>query len=170
MANERARSRVIPEHRRHKLTGRKSSFSFLRLPNFMLESKEWAALSANAVKLLLDMAKLYRGNNNGNLSMAWSRLCNEGWSSENTMRRARIELLAAGFLICTRQPLRKRCGLYAISWEPIDECPGKFLEVKKERVASQLWRNEKQNRNSHGGGKSPSGEDQQVPFAATTDA
>lgn len=145
-----ANTRRVAERKRAKFTGRVSEHTFLRLPHFMLESKQWTQLSANAKALLIDMAKLYRGNNNGDLSMAWSRLCKEGWSSENTARRARDELLEAGFLICTRQPLRKRCGLYAITWEPVDECPNKFLEVRKEQVASHLWRN----RNCHGGGKS----------------
>lgn len=145
----------IPERKRSKYTGRGKDHSFLRLPHYILESKEYACLSPIAVKLLLDTAKLYRGANNGNLSAPWSRLSTEGWSSENTMRRALQELLLTGFLICTRQPLRKRCGLYAISWWPIDACPGKCLEVKEERVASHLWQNQKQNRNSHHGCKRP---------------
>lgn len=133
--------KAIPERKRVKHTGRGKDHSFLRLPHFLLQSKEFAALSAVAVKLLLDMAKLYRGSNNGNLSMAWSRLSEEGWSSEATMRRARDELLQSGFLLCTRHGNRKRCGLYAISWEPIDRCEGKFLEMASEHAASHLWRN-----------------------------
>lgn len=137
MANDR---KVIAQHKRPKLKGRQGIHSFLRLPHFLIESKEFADLSANAVKLLLDIAKLYRGNNNGDISAAWSRLSKEGWAAENTMRRALHELLEAGFLVTTRHGVRKRCSLYGITWEPIDKCPGKSLEIKEERVASQLWR------------------------------
>ncbi|HXI15017.1 MAG TPA: hypothetical protein VNM48_01505 [Chloroflexota bacterium] len=146
------RGKRIPEHKRRRYTGRGADYSFLRLPHFLLESAEFAALSNAAARLLLDLAKRYRGRNNGDISCPWSRLSKEGWSSENTVRRALHELLAAGFLICTRSPMRKRCGLYAITWEAVDECPGKMLEVRPERVPSQLWRN----RNSNGGGKGAS--------------
>lgn len=133
--------RISPA-KRTKLKGRSGiGPPFLRLYRFMVESPEFAALSPIAVKLLVDLGKRYKGYNNGDLSVPWSNLSKEGWSSEHTMRRALHELLATGFLVCTRQPLRKRCGLYAITWEPVDLCEGKCLEVAPSHKASHLWRN-----------------------------
>ena len=134
----------IPEHKRAKHTGRGKENSFLRLPHFLLDSDEFAALSGNAIKLLLDAAKEFKGANNGNISLAWSRLSTRGWVSQGTAHRAKQELLQAGWLICTRQGGKHRCSLFALSWEPIDDC-SKYvqLEVGPERVASHLWKNQK---------------------------
>lgn len=134
----------IPERKRWKLTGRGKSHSFLRLPHFLLESAEFAELSPSAVKLLLDVALLYKGSNNGDLEIVWSSLKVRGWRSKATIQKARDELLVDGWLRCTRHGGRNRCSLYAITWEAIDACPDKGLEVAPEKVASHLWR--KQNR------------------------
>lgn len=139
MAN--APGKRIPERKRAKHTGRGKDHSFLRLPHFLLDSPEFARLSGNAVKLLLDAAKEFKGTNNGNLNLAWSRLAERGWVSQGTAHRAKHELLAAGFLECTRHGGRNRCSLYAITWEPIDACDKVQLEVAPTRIASHLWRN-----------------------------
>lgn len=131
----------IPEHKRWKHTGRGKDHSFLRLPHFLLDSPEFARLSGSAVKLLLDAAKEFKGANNGNLNLAWSRLAQRGWVSQGTAHRAKHELLAAGFLECTRHGGRNRCSLYAITWEPIDACDKAQLEVAPTRIASHRWRN-----------------------------
>jgi hypothetical protein len=131
----------IPEHKRAKHTGRGKEHSFLRLPHFLLDSAEFAGLSGNAIKLLLDAAKEFKGSNNGNLNLAWSRLSQRGWVSQGTAHRAKHELLASGFLTCTRHGGRNRCSLYAITWEPIDRCEAVQLEVAAQHVASHCWRN-----------------------------
>ncbi len=142
MFNER--SKGIPERKRQKHTGRGKDHSFLRLPHFLLDSEEFAALSGNAIKLLLDAAKEFKGANNGNINLAWSRLASRGWVSQGTAHRAKHELLEQGFLRCTRHGGKNRCSLYALTWEPIDQCEKVNLEVASERVASHAWR--KQNR------------------------
>lgn len=134
----------IPERKRWKHTGRGKGHSFLRLPHFLLDSAEFSELSGSAVKLLLHVAVLYKGANNGNLELVWSSLKLRGWRSKATIQKARDELLAAGWLLCTRHGGKNRCSLYAITWEPIDECPDKGLEVPAQKVAAHLWR--KQNR------------------------
>lgn len=134
----------VSERKRWKHTGRGREHSFLRLPHFLLESHEFAELSFAAVKLLLEVAMLYKGGNNGDLELVWSKLKERGWRSKATIQKARDELLATGWLVCTRHGGKNRCSLYAITWEPIDDCPGKQLEMGAEKVASQRWR--KQNR------------------------
>lgn len=145
--------RKIPERKRPKYTGRGREHSYLALPHYLLDSAEFAALSPVAVKLLLQVAAKFRGKNNGDLAIVWSDFRNRGWNSETTLQRAREELLAAGWLRCTRIPLKRRCGLYAVTWLPVDECEGHFLEVAAERVASNAWR--KQNQTPRNWSKDP---------------
>ncbi|WP_223620589.1 hypothetical protein [Lysobacter sp. ESA13C] len=134
------RGNRIPERKRAKLTGRGKGHSILRLPHFLLDSAEFSRLSGNAIKLLLDAATEFKGSNNGNLNLAWSRLSQRGWVSQGTAHRAKHELLSSGFLACTRHGGKNRCSLYAITWEPIDRCQAVQLEVAAQQVASHLWR------------------------------
>lgn len=120
-------------------TGRRPGHSFLALPHCILESEHYAALSAQAVKLLLDIGGQYRGSNNGDLVATWKYMHKRGWRSRNTLAYAKAELLAAGFIEKTREGGLRFPVLYAISWLSIDECGGK-LEVAATRVASNRWR------------------------------
>ena len=135
-----ATGKRIPERKRVKHTGRGKGHSFLRLPHFLLESQEFAELSFSAVKLLLEIARLYRGGNNGNLELVWSELKGRGWRSKATIQKARDELLDKGWIRCTRHGGKNRCSPYAITWEPIDDCGDRGLEVPPERLPSNLWR------------------------------
>lgn len=124
---------------RLKAKGRRDSWTFAKLPHHILESREYAVLSGSAVKLLIDLLGQFRGQNNGDFTIAWSVLRQRGWRSRDTLYRARTELLDGGWIIQTRQGGKHRCSLYAITWLPIDECGGK-LDEKPTRVASNTWR------------------------------
>lgn len=137
MRDERKR---IPEWKRPKHTGRGAGHSFLQLRHDLLKSREFNALSGSAIKALLFLAAQYNGRNNGDLSAAKSMLLAAGWRSGATGRRAINELLDAEFAVVTRHGDRRRCTLYAVTWLPIDECPGKGLERPSERVASDAWK------------------------------
>lgn len=128
------------DRKRFKHTGKGKSHDYLQLFTFMLESAEFSALSGSAIKLLLDVGARYKGSNNGDLSIVWKDLRRRGWSSQGTVHRAKTELLASGFLICTRHGGKNRCSLYGITWKPIDACTRAQIEVAPERVASHLWR------------------------------
>lgn len=144
-----------PSARRLKATGKGKGHSFLRLPHFLTDSPEFGELRPVAVKLLVEIARQFRGKNNGDLSVPWKLLKKRGWSSEWTVKRARDELLAAQFIRTTRHGANKVCSLYAITWEPVDACEGKFLEVAAESVASHAWK-KKQNQHCHHGSDSTS--------------
>ena len=118
MVSEKYRSRT-------KVRGRRSTRPFISIPHDALEHPSFAALSAHAVKLLLDVAKQYRGANNGDLTAIFTVLQRERhWKSRETLHRALGEVLQAGFLMRTRKG--KRIGgthcpsLYAITWWAID--------------------------------------------------
>lgn len=128
----------IPERKRAKVTGRGKGHSFLRLPHYILQSPEWAALSGNGIKLAMDVATQYRGQNNGDLCIAWAIMKPRGWRSQDTLNRAKRELLGASWIVCTRQGGKHVASLYALTWEPIDACGGKH-DWPAERVASNAW-------------------------------
>jgi hypothetical protein len=133
----------IPERKRAKVTGRGKGPSFLRLTHHLLDSEEFGALSAHATKLLIELARKYKGNNNGDLSCAWSDCRKRGWRSKAALQRARDELLAACFIIVTRHGGKHVSSLYALTFEPIDACEGKGLEIGPTTTASHAWRKNK---------------------------
>lgn len=137
MRDERKR---IRESKRLKHTGRRAGHTFLQLRHDLLKSRQFNALSGNAVKVLLFLAGQFNGRNNGDLSATETMVLRAGLCSGTTAAKALKELEAAGFIVITRHGHRRRCHLYAVTWLPIDECPGKGLERPSERVASDVWK------------------------------
>lgn len=126
--------------RRLKAKGRKVEGPFLAMPRAVLDSPAFLSLSLKSRALLLDLGVQYRGNNNGDLSAPWSYLRKRGWKSRQTIERAIKELLDVGLIEKTRQGGLHWPNLYALGWQPIDECGGK-LEVLPTAVAPGRWRN-----------------------------
>lgn len=128
-----------PARKRVKFCGKGKDHTFVRLPHFMVNSPQFEELPPSATKLLVYIAKLFNGYNNGNISMAWSDMRRRGWSSQGTLNTAKDALLKSGFIICTRHGGKNRCSLYAVTWEPVDAV-GPAIEVARQRIASHLWR------------------------------
>lgn len=126
---------------RLKSKGRRDGGSYIAMPHIILESAEYAALSPQAVKLLIDLFSQFRGVNNGDLSAAWKIMSARGWRSKATLYRALHELIANGWIEMTRRGGIHRCSLYAVTWLAIDECGGK-LDVSPTRIASGKWKKE----------------------------
>lgn len=112
----------------------KGKQSFAGIPRIVMNSESYRSLSAGAVKLLLELAYQYRGNNNGDLTVSWTVLNKRGWKSKDPIRKARDELLGADLIVRTRTAIRAnpggKCDLFALTWQRIDDCLGKNLEVK----------------------------------------
>ncbi len=115
---------------------------FAGIPRLVMDSSDYLNLSGNAVKLLIELCRQYRGNNNGDLTIAYSLLKHRGFNSKDTIKRASKELLAANMIVLTRTGRftnpNGRCALYALSWQPIDECGGK-LEVNSTTTPSRKF-------------------------------
>ena len=80
--------------------------------------------------LLFDLVAQYRGENNGDLSAAWSQMQARGWKSKETLFKAKSELIALGLIVETRKGARpNKASLYACTWMALDHCGGK-LEIK----------------------------------------
>lgn len=125
---------------RLKAKGRADFGSYVAMPHAILESQEWAALTAFEVKLLLDVYGQYNGKNNGTLSAAWALMRPRGWRSESTLSRALTGLLVKCFLIKTRQGGKHRCSFFAVTWREVQECDGKH-DMRPTNTAPGTWKN-----------------------------
>ena len=106
---------------------------FAGIPVVVMDSPDYAGLSYKAKALLFDLAYQYRGHNNGDLTVALSVLKKRGWKRGATITDTVKELTNANLIIKTRQGQwcnpGSKCALYALTWQPINDCRGKDLEV-----------------------------------------
>jgi len=103
---------------------------FLHLPDVLTAHVDFYSLSGSATKLLIYVARQYNGRNNGDLCAALTLLKPFGFNSNSQLKRAKRELIEKNLLIETRQGgLGIGPSLFAITWQPINECPGKHLDV-----------------------------------------
>ncbi|CAG1013308.1 hypothetical protein ANAEL_04665 [Anaerolineales bacterium] len=97
------------------------------IPFAVLNGAAFIGLSAHARMLLFDLAAQYRGNNNGDLCMAFKMMKPRGWKSEETLGKAKLELLESGLIVETRKGARpNKCSLFALTWYALDDCDGKL--------------------------------------------
>lgn len=104
------------------------------------------------MKLLLDIAAQYRGDNNGDLCAAWKVMQKRGWRSEDTLNKAKKELVAANLIADTRKGgFPNRTTLYGPTWFKLDHCNGNldiaavafpfggFLSPELQGIAARPW-------------------------------
>ncbi|EWH00458.1 helix-turn-helix domain-containing protein [Halomonas sp. BC04] len=100
---------------------------------------DFRELSPSALKVLLALGYQYNGSNNGDLSATHKTMREWGGMAEATLSRALRELQERNLIIKTRTNYKgrdgARCALYGLTWAPIDECPGKMLEIHPSIVA-----------------------------------
>lgn len=98
---------------------------FILLPFVVVDSAAFQGLSGPAVRLLIDMARqLRKEGNNGSLTATMATLAKRGWSSNDTLTRARRELEAAGLIQETRKGKRPNtAALFAVTWRGYDFNP-----------------------------------------------
>ncbi len=132
----------MSQRKRWQHKGRSDTASFVTIPHFVLQSDQWAAMDAYAMKLLFELVRQYRGNNNGDLSATADMLKDRhnSWASKDTLPRKLRHLEDHGWIIRTRQGGRHiGCNLYAITWWPANESEkhGHPAESKP----SHAWKN-----------------------------
>ena len=125
--------------KREKAKGRRERGSFVAMPHSVLRHRKFAELSPRATKLLMDLASMYVGDNNGDFSIAWRVMSSRGWRSKDQLYKALSELSDAGFVMKTRQGGKHKASLYALTLWPIDECDGK-LDVPATKTAPASWK------------------------------
>jgi hypothetical protein len=128
-----------PNQKRLRNKGRATTGSFVSLPHDLLSHDSFATLRPRATKLLIDIAAQYRGSNNGDLCAPLSLMKKRGWNSSDQLFKAKDELVDRGLILVSRQGGLNQCNLYAITWQPIDECKGK-LDIAPTHVAPHHWK------------------------------
>lgn len=97
------------------------------LPNVVTDHPDYIAMSFAAKSLLVDVGSQFNGRNNGDLCASMAIMKRKGWTSKDTLTRAKRELIDRGWLIETKVGgMNIGPSLYAISWQPIHECGGKL--------------------------------------------
>lgn len=126
-----------------KAKNRRPTVWFSRLPAVLMDTEDFRKLSGSAHKILLALLRQYRGNNNGDLSITFSEAKHWGIGSKATLQKAKQELIDRNLIIKTREGCfinpGAKCDLFAITWEPIDECDGK-LDVAPTTTAPRKFR------------------------------
>ena len=103
---------------------------FLHIHKPLLDCSDFISLKGNSIKLLIDIAQQYNGYNNGDLCAALSIMKPRGWNSNQQLSKSLKELIDKNMIMLTRQGgLNMGQNLYAITWQPINECNRK-LDVK----------------------------------------
>lgn len=98
---------------------------FVALPHVVLDSPAYRALSHPARALLIEVARQFRGDDNGRMLLSRKYLGERGWTSADVIQRAKSELLDAGFLHVTVMGQRpNRAGWYALTWMSLDKLDG----------------------------------------------
>jgi hypothetical protein len=118
---------------RIKVQGRRITGRFIGLPHVVVKNKDYIELSYKSKALLIDLMLQYNGKNNGDLTAALAILRDRGWKRQATVGEAVKELIDANLIIRTREGQFRnpfsRCALYAITWQPIDDCKDKDLNI-----------------------------------------
>lgn len=117
---------------RLKSKGRQETGYFIRIPWLLFDHPDFASLSGSALKVLLGLIRQFRGANNGDLSASFGQAKKWGIGSRTSLVKALDELRVKRWIVRTREGHFTnpggRCALYAITWQPVNDCPGKDLE------------------------------------------
>ncbi len=98
---------------------------FVPIPWRVLDSPAYQDLSHPAKALLIEIARQFHGNDNGRMIVTLAYLKPRGWSSNDTINRAKQELLEAGLIFETVKGHRPhRASWYALTWLSLDKLDG----------------------------------------------
>ena len=101
----------------------------LIVPHVVLNSLAYLTLSGRAIKLLYDIAMQYNTYNNGALLASWRFMSEKrGWTSSDSLAKAKMELLERELIVQTVQgQLPNKASWYGITWLALDKIQG--LEI-----------------------------------------
>jgi len=111
--------------RRANKTGRSEGEGrFLALPHFLLHSSSYKELSCAARSVLIEIAAIYDGKNNGRIAAGVRWLAERCKIGRDTASRAIQELEDAGFIVTTEKGSfrnhAKRASEFCITWRKCD--------------------------------------------------
>ena len=98
---------------------------FVALPWTVLDCPAYACLSAHAKALLMEVARQWVRDNNGRLLLSRAYMATRGWKSNDTIAKAKSELIEGGFIFETVKGHRpNKASWYAVTWQRLDKIPG----------------------------------------------
>jgi hypothetical protein len=98
---------------------------FCALPHEVIDSPSYRSISHTARSLLIDLARQYKGDNNGQLLLSINCLKPWGWRSADVITRKKRELLEAGLIYETVMGYRpNKASWYAVTWWDLDSIKG----------------------------------------------
>lgn len=98
---------------------------YAAIPHSLLDSVAFMGASHPARSLLYELMRQLDGKNNGQLHLSANWLKDRGWRSKGGMQKAKIEALARGLIIKTREGgLNAGPDRYALTWLPITNFVG----------------------------------------------
>ena len=110
---------------RNKRDSGRDAGGFSAIPWAVLDSPAYARLSHPAKALLLEFARQFVRDNNGQLLASGVYLAKRGWKSTDVITRAKRELLEAGFIFETVKGHRpNKASWYAVTWQALDRIQG----------------------------------------------
>lgn len=109
---------------------------FCAIPWEVLDSEAYRQLSHTARSLLMEVARQHVRDNNGQLLLSKNHLIKRGWTSSDTITRAKRELLDSKLIYETVKGHRpNRASWYALTWYSLYNNPkfdhGAFEGFKK---------------------------------------
>lgn len=131
---------MTSERTRIKNKGRDvKSYPFIRLHKRVVDCPAWLSLKGNAIKVFIDIARLYNGVNNGYIGYSYTTAQKRLKLSSHTVQNAFTELVGNGFI----EPVKR--GVYrgnATEWRILrleDEENGVFVKLLKHIIDSPAW-------------------------------
>lgn len=107
----------------------KISFPFFYIPKAIILSEEWHKLPHSSQALVFNLMSQYSGGNNGRLTTAFNVMQRCGWSSKETLARAKKALIECKFIVCTRKGHAPRTAeWFAFTWWELDFHPTMDIE------------------------------------------
>ena len=98
---------------------------FIAIPWTVVDCTAYKKLSHPAKSLLLEIARQYKGTNNGKLIATYAYLRTRGWNSSDTITRAKRELLNSGFIHETFKGHRpNKASWFALTFHSLFVLPG----------------------------------------------
>lgn len=119
----------------------RDGYQFIALPMKVLDSIAYQRLSHAARSLLIEIARQYNRSNNGRLLTTLKYLKTRGWTSADTITRAKRELLDANLIHETYKGHRpNKASWYALTFYSLDRHanfdPGTFETFRRGSYAN----------------------------------
>lgn len=104
------------------------------LPKALMNLDDFRSLPPSALKVLIVLGHQYNGYNNGDLSASHNTLKEWGGMAESTLSKSLKILQDKNLIVKTRTNYKgkagARCALYALTWNAINDCKDKNLELE----------------------------------------